>query len=156
MHTLVVVRLRVVYGGWVGQVLPSYQNRQISALDETADAPQSSLFSFLSSLFSLLFSLLSFLSSSQFYQYLSLFSRFRSLPGVLPGAAPLIPWRIMNIPKRHSGPEKTTHSRAAPQFSQGKSVHSKVVHFCLFGISHFFQLKVFILECPSWRHFSIP
>ena len=33
---------------WVCQVLPSYQNRQIGALDETADAPQSSL---LSSLF---------------------------------------------------------------------------------------------------------
>ena len=28
----------------MGQVLPSYQNRQISALDETADAPQSSVF----------------------------------------------------------------------------------------------------------------
>ena len=46
------IRLRVVYGGRrVGQVLPSYQNRQISALDETADAPQSSLFSLLSFLF---------------------------------------------------------------------------------------------------------
>ena len=44
------IRLRVVYGGRrVGQVLPSYQNRQISALDETADAPQSSLLSLLSS-----------------------------------------------------------------------------------------------------------
>ena len=51
VHILVMIRLRVVYGGRrVGQVLPSYQNRQISALDETADAPQSSLFS----LFSLL------------------------------------------------------------------------------------------------------
>ena len=40
---LVMTRSRVVYGGRrVGQVLPSYQNRQISALDETADAPQSS------------------------------------------------------------------------------------------------------------------
>ena len=40
----VMIRLRVVYGGRrVGQVLPSYQNRQISALDETDDAPQSSL-----------------------------------------------------------------------------------------------------------------
>ena len=38
------IRLRVVSGGRrVGQVPPSYQNRQISALDETADAPQSSL-----------------------------------------------------------------------------------------------------------------
>ena len=41
------------------QVLPSYQNRQISALDEMADAPQSSLFSLLSSL---IFSSLAFLS----------------------------------------------------------------------------------------------
>ena len=46
VHILVTIRLRVVFGGRrVGQVLPSYQNRQISALDETADAPQSSLFS---------------------------------------------------------------------------------------------------------------
>ena len=37
-------------------------------------------------------------------------------------AALLIPLGIMNILKRHSGPEKTTHSRAAKQFSQGKSV----------------------------------
>ena len=40
VHILVMIRLRVVYGGRrVGQVLPSYQNRQIGALDETADAP---------------------------------------------------------------------------------------------------------------------
>ena len=39
----------------MGQVIPSYQNRQISALDETADAPQSCLFiSVLSILISLL------------------------------------------------------------------------------------------------------
>ena len=51
VHILVMIRLRVVYGGRrVGQVLPSYQNRQKSALDETADVPQSSLFSLLSSL----------------------------------------------------------------------------------------------------------
>ena len=44
VHILVMIRLRVVHGGRrVGQVLPSYQNRQISALNETADAPQSSL-----------------------------------------------------------------------------------------------------------------
>ena len=55
-------------GGGVGQVLPSYQNRQISALDETADAPQSSIFS-------LLFSLSSLLSShSLSLSLLSLFS----------------------------------------------------------------------------------
>ena len=41
VHILVMIRLRVVYGGRrVDQVLPSYQNRQISALDETAEAPQ--------------------------------------------------------------------------------------------------------------------
>ena len=58
-----------MYGGRrVGQVRPSYQNRQISALDETADAPQSSLFSPLSSLFSLLL----FLSSSHSLTLLSL------------------------------------------------------------------------------------
>ena len=51
VHILVMIRLRVVYGRRrVGQVLPSYQNRQIGALDETADAPQSSLFSLFSSL----------------------------------------------------------------------------------------------------------
>ena len=50
VHILVMVRLRVVYGGRrEGQVLPSYQNRQISALDETTDAPQSSLSPLLSS-----------------------------------------------------------------------------------------------------------
>ena len=45
VHTLVMIRLRVAFGGRrVGQVLPSYQNRQIGAIDETADALQSSLF----------------------------------------------------------------------------------------------------------------
>ena len=44
VHILVMIRLRVVFGGRrVGQVLPSYQNRQISALDQTAHAPQSNL-----------------------------------------------------------------------------------------------------------------
>ena len=69
VHILVMSRLRVVYGGRrVGKVLPSYQ---ISALDETADAPQSSLLSSLfSSLLSSLFSLLSSLSVlSRFLMY---------------------------------------------------------------------------------------
>ena len=53
VHILVMIRLRVGYGGRrVGHVLPSYQNRQISAIDETADAPQSGLFSLLSCLIS--------------------------------------------------------------------------------------------------------
>ena len=85
VHILVMIRLRVVHGGRrVGQVLPSNQNHQIGAFDETADAPQSSLFSLLSSLF---FSLL--LSSSLFFSlHLSsiniglFFSRFRSLAGL--------------------------------------------------------------------------
>ena len=65
VHILVMIRLRVEDGGRrVGQVLPSYQNRQKSALDETADVPQSSLFSLLSSLFSLhLSSINTYLSS---------------------------------------------------------------------------------------------
>ena len=55
VHILVMIKLRVVFGGRrVGQVLPSYQNRQMSALDETADAPQSGLFSLLSFLSSLI------------------------------------------------------------------------------------------------------
>ena len=108
VRILVMIRLKVVGERRVGQVLPLYQHRQISALDETADAPQSSL--------------LSLLSSSHFYEYFSLFSRFRSLavpsrvfPGRLPfflgnnahpekvcsspmeKGAPLIPKGIMNI-----------------------------------------------------------
>ena len=68
VHILVMIRSRVVFGGRrVGRVPPSYQNRQISALDETADAPQSGLFSLL--------------SSSLFFEYLSLFSSFSPLPG---------------------------------------------------------------------------
>ena len=59
VHNLEMIRLRVVCGGRrVGQVLPSYQNRQISALDETAGAPLSSLFSLLSSFSSCLLSAL--------------------------------------------------------------------------------------------------
>ena len=64
---MVMIRLRVVYGvRRRSQVLPSHQNRQISALDETADAPHSSLFSLLLSslFFSLLFSVSIFFSLS--------------------------------------------------------------------------------------------
>ena len=51
VHILVMIRLRVAYGGRrVGQAPPSHQSRQKSALDETADALQSSPFSLLSSL----------------------------------------------------------------------------------------------------------
>ena len=69
-------------GGWVKSYL-SYQNRQIGALDETADAPQSSLFSLLSPLFSLLSSLshvtLSELTSSRGCTQLSTYSLFVSV-----------------------------------------------------------------------------
>ena len=71
-HILVMIRLRVVYGGRrVGQVLPSYQNRQISALDEMADAPQFSLSLSLSLFLSLLsfpLSLFLFLSFGREYE----------------------------------------------------------------------------------------
>ena len=134
VHILVVVRLRVVYGGRVGQVLPSYQNRQISALDETADAPQFSLFSFLSSLFSLLFSLLSFLSSSQFYQYLSLFSRFRSLPGAPRGGSPNSLGNNEHSEKALWPRENHTFEGGLPVFS-GKKCTFLSGPFCRFGIS---------------------
>ena len=61
VHILVMIRLRVAYGGRrVGQAPPSHQIRQKSALDETADALQSSpFFSLVPSLFSLLLSCVS-------------------------------------------------------------------------------------------------
>ena len=73
VHILVMIRLRVVYSGRrVGQVLPSYQNRQISALDGTADAPQSSRSALLSSRPLSLLSLLVTLSfSARFFFFLS-------------------------------------------------------------------------------------
>ena len=86
VHILVMIRLRVVFcGRRVGQVLPSHQNRQISALDETADAPQSNL--------SLLFSLSLPLHLSSFSTYLSSPDSVpsQSPPGSLLRAAPLIP-----------------------------------------------------------------
>ena len=83
VHTPVMIRLRVENGGRrVGQVLPSCQNRQISALDETADAPQSGLFSLLSSLFFLISSFFFlpslFLLPSSFFPLLSSFFFLRS------------------------------------------------------------------------------
>ena len=104
-HILVMIRLRVVYGSHsfsfsfvtsclsvghhlvisedqaesrrrVGQVLPSYQNRQISALDEMADAPQFSL----SLSLSLFLSLLSFSLSFSLSLSLSLFLFSLSFP----------------------------------------------------------------------------
>ena len=77
------IRLRVVYGGRrVGQVLPTYQNRKISALDETADAPQSGLF------ISVLQKLISLLQKT---------CPRRSLAAPRGWAAPLIPYAIIDI-----------------------------------------------------------
>ena len=86
VHILVMIRLRVVFGGWrVGQVLPSYQNRQISALDETADAPQSNFFSLLSFVFSLhLSSINTYLSSPDSIPHKPLAGRSRVFPERLP------------------------------------------------------------------------
>ena len=152
VHILVMIRLRVVFGGRRGgQVLPSYQNRQISALDETADAPQSGLSPLLS-----------------LPLHLSSFSTCLSSPDSVPSQFPRSPSRVAppggspNSPGNNAHSEKALWPRenhtfeAAPQFSRGKSVHSEVVHFCRFCISHFCQWKVYILECPSWRHSSIP
>ena len=112
VHILVMIKLRVVYGGRrVGQVPPSYHHRQISALDETADANQSSLFSLL--------------SSSQFFQYFFLFSTKLVLTGpslvpsrVFPRAAPLFSYGInAHSEKVCSSPrEKREPPRRLPQF----------------------------------------
>ena len=110
MHILVVIRLRVVYGGRrVGQVLPSYQNRQISALDETADAPRSSLFPLFtlppllsspSSLFPLLFlsPLLPFPSSSFPLFFLSPLLPSPSSSFLLFFLSPLLPFPSSSFP----------------------------------------------------------
>ena len=83
VHILVTIRLRVENGGRrVGQVLRSYQNRQISALDETADAPQSSLFSL----------------------HLSSFNTYLSSPSSGPSQSPRgslagVPWAALLFPR---------------------------------------------------------
>ena len=100
VHILVMIRLRVVFGRRrVGQVLPSYQNRQISAL--------------VSSLFS-------FLSSPKFYKCLSLFSRFSPLAvpscrsRVFPGRLPFFLGNNAHSEKVCSSPGKRGAARAAP------------------------------------------
>ena len=91
----------MVGGGWVKSVLPSYQNRQISALDERRLTHLTLVFSFFSFLFSL------FLFSSQFHKYLSLFSRKLVLAGRSQS-----PRRSLAVPSR-------VFLRAAPLFSLG-------------------------------------
>ena len=49
-----------------------------------------------------------------------------------------------HIQKRHHAPKKTTHSKAALQFSPGKSVHSQVD--CRFGTPFSFSFHFFILS----------
>ena len=150
----------------MGQVLPSHQNREISALDEMADALQSSLFSLL--------------SSSQLFQYLSLFSRFRSLAvpsqvarGCSSGRLPsflgnnehsekvlLLAWRKKGasrpaplIPKgnnEHSG--KALWFRENHTLEDGSTI-SIFFHFsCFFFFFHFlvFFLHLFILSFFSF------
>ena len=79
VHILLMIRLRVVYGGRrVGQSQPSCQNRQLSRR----------------------LTHLSLVSSSQFYKYLSLFSRKLVLAGrsrVFPGRLPFFPKGTMHI-----------------------------------------------------------
>ena len=124
-------RLRVVFGGRrVGQVLPSYQIRQISALDETADAPQSSLFSLLlfllsSSLSSLFFSLLlSLLLSSSLLLFFSssllLLAAAQATPRPASPLLPVVsgwqsPWpspRLRSRAKLHGDKEDSTLPRS--------------------------------------------
>ena len=52
--------------------------------------------------------------------------------------------------------ENHTFEGGAPVFSRKKCTFWSGPYFCRFCISHFFQWKVYILECPSWRHSSIP
>ena len=61
--------------------------------------------------------------------------------------APLIRQGILDILKQARW-QRESHSKAAPTYSPGQSVHSQVVHFCRFGTT-FFPKKVDILECPS-------
>ena len=81
VHILVMIRLRVVYGGggWVKSYLRTRIARLVPSMRRLTHL---SLVFFSSLFFSLVFFFLSlFLSSSQFYKYLSLFSRFSSLAG---------------------------------------------------------------------------
>ena len=70
-------------------------------------------------------------------------------------AAPVIHKGIMNILERHSGPEKTTHSRADPQFS---FFSFSFIHFlsCSFIFSISFQfLFNFFHSLSCFCHFLV-
>ena len=160
----VMIKLRVVCGGWrVGQVIPSWQNRQMSAL----------ALWWLSDL-SLVSSLFSLLSSFSVREKLFLFLRKLAVPSqslaggtafsLGNGPHSAIVWpspgekRVppcgshggspnsegnYHIQKRHSAPKKTTHSRAARQYSLGQSVHCSVVSAPFFTFFLFFFLFLF-------------
>ena len=124
-----------------------------------------SLFSLLSSLFSLLsslFSLLIFSSSSQFCKHLSLFSRFRSLAVLSQSPRSPRPGGSPNSPRNNAYSGKALWPRENHTFEGGSPVFSweKCTFlsgpFLSFRHVQLFQRKVFILECPSWRHSSIP
>ena len=59
--------------------------------------------------------------------------------GSRPGGSPNSLRNNEHSEKGTLAPRKPHIRRRLPQFSQGKSVQSEVVHFCRFGISHFFS-----------------
>ena len=122
VHNLEMTKLRVVYGRRVGQVLPSYQNRQISALDETADAPQSSLFI---SVQKILVSLLQI--------------------QVVPGWPPFFLRNNAHSENVCSSlGEKRGAARATPPNSPGNNEHSGKVSFIFF---HFLSFSFIFFHC---------
>ena len=129
VHIMVMIRLRVVFGGRrVGQVLPSNQNHQIGAFDETADAPQSSLFSLL--FFSLQLSSINTYLSSPARSHLAGRSR----------AAPLVSCGIMHILKKFARRlgKKESRPGGSPN-SLGNNEHSgKALYFLSFCFIFFF------------------
>ena len=62
--------------------------------------------------------------------------------GSRPGGSPNSLRNNEHSEKGTLAPRKPHIRRRLPQFSQGKSVHSEVVHFCRFGISHFPEERV--------------
>ena len=137
VHILVMIRLRVVFGGRrVGQVLSSSQNRQISALDETADAPQSSLFSL-------------HLSSINTYLSSPDSGPSRSARGCSLGGSPFSNG-IMHILKKFAPRLRKKRSRqgGSPN-SQGNDEHSGKAHSSLI-VFHFLSLSLIVFHFPSF------
>ena len=158
----------------MGQVIPSYQNRQISALAVTSVASQSFLLLLFLFLLLLRLPLLVHLSSFLFVCLLQNQSPRRSLAGpsqvgslfslriihiqkkfdprlVNTGKPPcgsLVRLGILDILKKALWPQETHTFEGGSQYSLGQSVNSQVVHFCRFG-TFFFHKNVDILECPS-------